>query len=223
VADLVKLTGIRKTFMVGARSVPVLQGIDLCISRGEFVAVMGASGSGKSTLLHILGCLDRPTEGTCLIEDQNTTHISDRQLSHIRARKIGFVFQTFNLLHQLTVFENVELSFHYAAEEVPDAREKALQAIVQVGLMHRIGHKPPELSGGEMQRAAIARAICKGPSILLADEPTGSLDSQTGRDILDIFQRLHAEGATIVMVTHDPAIASRAGRIITVKDGSLVA
>ena len=183
---------------------------------------MGPSGSGKSTLLYILGCLARPTSGEYFLESRSVSQASDKELSHIRANQMGFVFQTFNLLPQLNVFENVELPFLYASKKSIRSEDEVARAIEQVGLIDRIHHKPNELSGGEMQRVAIARALAIGPSLILADEPTGNLDSRNSNEILDIFQDLHKDGATIVMVTHDDEVASRAQRVMTLKDGELI-
>jgi putative ABC transport system ATP-binding protein len=183
---------------------------------------MGASGSGKSTLLYILGCLDRPTNGTYFLDGQDVSHTTDRELSHIRANRIGFIFQTFNLLPQLNIYENVEVPFLYGSFDGEEIEERVIRAIRQVGLLNRLKHRPSELSGGEMQRVAIARAICMEPVLILADEPTGNLDSQTGLDILKIFEELHDHGATILMVTHAREVATFAGRKLTLRDGQFI-
>lgn len=216
---LVDVSGIHKHFRIGSTTIAVLKGIDLRLNGGAFVAIMGTSGSGKSTLLNILGCLDRPTSGTYLFAGQDTGALSDRQRSHVRARSVGFIFQNFHLLPQLDVYENVELPFQYSDDDDATIREKVMKAVAQVGMTERLRHRPSELSGGEMQRVAIARAIATSPALLLADEPTGNLDSQTGRDILGIFKDLHREGATIVLVTHDREIAAYAQTAILLKDG----
>lgn len=216
---LVDILGVHKQFSIGSTTIPVLKGIDLRLNGGAFVAIMGASGSGKSTLLNILGCLDRPTSGSYLFAGKDTGALSDRQRSHVRARSVGFIFQNFHLLPQLDVYENVELPFQYSDDDDATIREKVMKAVAQVGMTERLRHRPSELSGGEMQRVAIARAIVTSPALLLADEPTGNLDSQTGRDILGIFKDLHREGATIVLVTHDREIAAYAQTAILLKDG----
>jgi putative ABC transport system ATP-binding protein len=216
---LIEASNLCKNFVLGSRTIEVLKGIDLFVQGGEFVAIMGASGSGKSTLLHILGCLDRPTSGAYLFAGRDTGVLSDRQRSHVRARSVGFIFQNYHLLPQLDVFENVELPFQYSDDEDRIVKEKVGKAIAQVGMTGRLGHRPSELSGGEMQRVAIARAIVTSPTLLLADEPTGNLDSRTGGDILGIFEDLHRSGATIILVTHDRDVAAHAQKVIVLKDG----
>ncbi len=220
---MIKASNICKNFVIGSTTIEVLKGIDLFIEGGEFVAIMGTSGSGKSTLLHILGCLDRPTSGAYLFAGQDTGTLSDRQRSRVRAKSVGFIFQNFHLLPQLDVFENVELPFQYSDDDDEIIKGKVVEAISQVGMSERLGHRPAELSGGEMQRVAIARAIVTSPTLLLADEPTGNLDSQTGRDILGIFQNLHKNGATIILVTHDRDVAAYAQKVIMLKDGRFTA
>ena len=219
---LVELIDISKSYPSGPERLPVLQHLDLRVVQGEFIAVMGPSGSGKSTMLHILGCLDRPDTGMYRLDGRNMLAATDSELSHIRARQIGFVFQTFNLIHNLSVRENVELPFLYGAGVNGGSAAKILAAIEQVGLSDRIGHKPFQLSGGEMQRAAIARAIAADPAIILADEPTGNLDSATGQEILDLFETLNTAGATSVMVTHNKEVAARAGRVVRLHDGRFI-
>ena len=218
---LVHQTKIFKSYAIGPFTVPVLKNVDFIVENGEFVAVMGPSGSGKSTLLHILGCLDRPDSGSHLLEGRNMLDATDSELSHTRAHHIGFVFQTFNLIHHLDVFENVELPFLYASGKNGDATSRVEKAIAQVGLSDRITHKPYQLSGGEMQRAAIARAVAIDPKLILADEPTGNLDSATGREILRLFQDLNSRGATIVMVTHDENVAAYAQKVVILNDGGI--
>jgi len=219
--DLIILKQIVKQYQMGTVHIPVLQGIDLTIRQNDFIAIMGASGSGKSTLLHIIGCLDRPTSGTYLLDGKSMADVSDRESSRIRATLIGFVFQKFNLIPTLNVIENVELPFLYSDIDVHIANKQASEAIKRVGLEDRIYHKPSELSGGEMQRAAIARAVAIHPKIILADEPTGNLDSKTGREILRLFEEFHNHGAAIIMVTHDKEVASFAKTIIYMKDGKI--
>jgi ABC-type lipoprotein export system ATPase subunit len=219
---LIAAAGIGKKYCIGSTFIQVLSGIDLYVEKGEFVAVMGPSGSGKSTLLHILGCLDCPTSGSYRLDNEDVLNASDRVLSRIRANHIGFVFQTFNLVPALNLFENVELPFLYSSVESRTARQRIIDAVKQVGLEDRMGHKPSELSGGEMQRVAIARALAIQPKLILADEPTGNLDSGTSWEILDLFRDLHSRGATIVMVTHDREVASCAQKRIILKDGKIV-
>ena len=214
------MTNIFKSYPVGPLTVSVLKNVDLIVKNGDFVAVMGPSGSGKSTLLYILGCLDRPDSGSYFLKDRNMLDATDSELSHARAHHIGFVFQTFNLIHSLDVFENVELPFLYSAEKNGDCRSRIEKAIEQVGLTDRITHKPYQLSGGEMQRAAIARAVAADPKLILADEPTGNLDSATSHEILRLFQTLNASGSTSVVVTHDQNVAAYARRVINLNDGS---
>jgi putative ABC transport system ATP-binding protein len=213
------MQGISKQYRTGTKSVPVLNEIDLQVASGEFVAVMGPSGSGKSTLLHLLGCLDRPSAGVYLLDGRAVADASDRELSHLRSRQIGFVFQTFHLLPDLNVRENVELPFLYGPVWPSNPTESALAAIEKVGLGHRADHLPAELSGGEMQRVAIARALAVAPKMILADEPTGNLDSETGREIIALFQALNQAGTTIVMVTHDRNVAAGADHVRVLKDG----
>ncbi len=219
---LIRATKIYKEFNIGSSTLKVLENINLTIKHGEFIAIMGPSGSGKTTLLYTLGCLERPTTGDYFFNDLNIINASDKELSHIRANNIGFIFQTFNLSPALNVYENIEAPFLYRSLDSSRIKEMIMNSIAQVGLMKRIKHKPYELSGGEMQRVAIARAICADPALLLADEPTGNLDSHNGMEILDIFKKLHAKGSTIVLVTHDHDVASFADRIIHLKDGKLI-
>lgn len=219
---MIELKDIEKIYQRGSASVPVLRKIDLLVEKGDFVAVTGPSGSGKSTLLHIMGCLCLPTAGVYRLDGTDVSAASDRQLSRFRARHIGFVFQTFNLIPELNVSENAAIPFLYADTDRKKARTRVRQAVEQVGLSHRINHRPWELSGGEMQRVAIARALVMKPKLILADEPTGNLDSETGRDILELFVNLRAGGATIVMITHDREVASRARRIVSLRDGQII-
>ncbi len=220
--DIIRTENIVKDYILGKIKVRALNGIDLQIQKSEFVAIMGPSGSGKSTLMHIIGCLDRATEGTYYLDDVLVSKMPKSSLAAIRNRKIGFVFQSFNLLPHLNILKNVELPLMYGGLSHRKRLARAKEVLQSVGLGDRLKHKPGELSGGERQRVAIARAIVNDPSILLADEPTGNLDSQSGGDILEIFQDLHSQGNTVIMVTHDQAIASRAQRIIKIIDGKIV-
>jgi ABC-type lipoprotein export system ATPase subunit len=218
-APVIRLENVSRAYP-GRISVEALSGIDLVVEAGEFLAIMGPSGSGKSTLLHIMGCLDRPTSGHYLFRGREVSSLPDRDLAHIRNREIGFVFQAFNLLPEETALENVALPLVYSG--VNGKRKKAREALEQVGLGKRMTHRPGELSGGEQQRVAIARALVKRPSVLLADEPTGNLDTESGENVLASLGRLRDEGLTVVVITHDPEVASRAGRIVQLRDGSLV-
>ena len=214
---MIRLQDLTKAYPMGKRELKVLKGISLTIEKGELVAIMGASGSGKSTMLNVIGCLDIPTSGSYYLEDSEISRLSSKELAQIRAQKIGFVFQTFNLLPRLSALANVELGLRYAG--VSD-RKRAMDSLIKVGLSDRTHHRPTELSGGEQQRVAIARALVKNPPLILADEPTGNLDSSSGDEIISILTSLHAEqGITLVMITHDPAIAHHCHRIIHIKDG----
>ncbi|MBX3378281.1 MAG: ABC transporter ATP-binding protein [Phycisphaeraceae bacterium] len=216
-----ELRQLRKTYYKpdGTVMVEALRGVDVSIERGEYVAIMGASGSGKSTLMNILGCLDRPTGGNYLLDGRDIGTMDDEELSEFRGRTIGFVFQAFNLIPAETIEENVAVPLFYQGVHKHERRKRAVEALSLVGLGDRLGHRPRELSGGQQQRVAIARALVTRPVILLADEPTGNLDSATGRAILDTFDQLHAGGMTIIMVTHDPATAARCHRVVRLKDG----
>jgi len=216
-----ELIGVRKTYYKpdGSIMVEALRGVDLTIRRGEYVAIMGASGSGKSTLMNVLGCLDQPTEGRYHLAGKDVQSMTDEELSDFRGRTVGFIFQAFNLIPQLTLEDNVEVPLVYQRVPKADRRRRALEAMALVGLADRVGHRPRELSGGQQQRAAIARALVTRPVILMADEPTGNLDSATGEAILRVFEDLHAQGMTIIMVTHDDNIADRCERIVRLKDG----
>jgi putative ABC transport system ATP-binding protein len=218
---LIEMRGIHKTYRMGATWVHALAGIDLDIERGESVAIMGPSGSGKSTLMNILGCLDRPTEGKYVLDGEEVEGLDKDRLAVIRNRKIGFVFQTFNLLARISSLENVTLPLHYSGTR--DRRGRAEQALARVGMADRAEHKPTELSGGEQQRVAIARALVTSPDIVLADEPTGNLDSRTGGEIMRVFSGLNDEGVTVVLVTHDGIVGACARRIVRMHDGLIVA
>ena len=219
--NVVTLTGVKKLYKMGSEIVAALNGVDLRIDQGEFVALMGPSGSGKSTLMNILGCLDRPTEGSYKLLSQEVSHLSDDELAAIRNKTIGFVFQNFNLLPKLTSLENVALPAVYAGIKASQRLEMAKEALEKVSLADRAEHLPSELSGGQRQRVAIARAIAMKPSIIMADEPTGNLDTKSTGEIMGIFRDLHAGGSTIILVTHEPDIAQAADRQILVKDGKI--
>ena len=208
-----------KTYVMGESEVRALCGVSLNIDRNEYVAIMGPSGSGKSTLMHLIGCLDTPTSGTYLLEGQSVSEMSDDELADIRNRQIGFVFQTFNLLPRADVLHNVELPLVYAGISRGERRKRAEAAIARVGLADRAHHRPNELSGGQQQRVAVARALVGKPSIILADEPTGNLDSKTGAEIMQMFDELHASGQTIILITHEDEIAAHARRTIRLRDG----
>ena len=206
---------------MGEQLVPALAGVDFRIGKGEFVAIMGPSGSGKSTLMNLLGCLDLPTSGVYRLENLDIQDLNPNQLAEVRNRRIGFVFQSFNLLPRATALENTELPLLYG--RVSNSREIALEALKRVGLAHRFKHKPTELSGGERQRVAIARALVNRPAIILADEPTGNLDSATGKEIMDLFQELNREAVTLILVTHEQEVAQQTRRVIQMKDGEIIA
>jgi putative ABC transport system ATP-binding protein len=218
---LISVRNLTKLYRMGDSIVRALDGVDLDVERGEFVAIIGPSGSGKSTMMHLLGCLDRPTQGRYVFDGQDVGRLSDRELAAIRNRSIGFVFQTFNLINRTTALDNVAVPLFYARKA--NARAPSRVALERVGLEHRGHHRPGELSGGERQRVAIARAIVNNPLLLLADEPTGNLDTRTGEQIVEIFQALNRQGVTIIIVTHEPDIAVQARRIVTMRDGRIVA
>ncbi|MCB0481240.1 MAG: ABC transporter ATP-binding protein [Flavobacteriales bacterium] len=216
---MIKTTSLTRHFMVGKELVQALRGIDLVIDKGEYVALMGTSGSGKSTLMNILGCLDTPTSGEYILNNTNVSTLLDDQLAEIRNKEIGFVFQTFNLLPRYTALDNVALPLIYAGIPKKERSEKAAQVLQMVGLGDRMTHQPNELSGGQRQRVAVARALINNPAIILADEPTGNLDSKTSHEIMDLFADIHSRGNTVIMVTHEEDIAARTQRIVRLKDG----
>jgi putative ABC transport system ATP-binding protein len=218
---LVQLEDVHRTYPMGGTELHALRGVSLSVGRGEYLAVIGASGSGKSTLMHIAGCLDRPSSGRCRIDGTWVHELPDEELSRLRNRKMGFVFQSFFLIAQLSVQENVEVPLVYAGVERERRSELARRMLGRVGLAHRLDHRPNELSGGECQRVAIARALVTQPDLLLADEPTGNLDRRTGEEITAILEELHAEGVTVVVVTHDVTKARRAQRVIQMQDGRI--
>jgi putative ABC transport system ATP-binding protein len=220
--EVVRLTGVTKVYQMGEETVHALRGVSLTVARGEFVAIMGSSGSGKSTCMHILGCLDRPTSGSYALDGEAVQDLGKDQLADIRNRKLGFVFQGFNLLSRTSALENVELPLVYGRVPADMRRARALEALDMVGLAERAGHLSNQLSGGQQQRVAIARALAGSPALILADEPTGNLDSHMSAEIMDIFTRLNSQGITIIMVTHEPDIAAYASRQITFLDGCIV-
>jgi len=219
---VLELRGVSKSYGEGDACLQVLFDVDLAVGQGEFVAIQGPSGSGKSTLLNLLGCLDRPTGGAYFLDGEDVAMFSDTRLSQVRNRNIGFIFQSFNLIPQLTVFENIEVPLLYGPDPVRTHVERCRSLLDAVGLSHRLTHRPPQLSGGERQRVAIARALVNDPVVLLADEPTGNLDSKTGADVLALMEKVHAQGRTIVMITHDPNVAARAQRQVHIQDGRIV-
>jgi putative ABC transport system ATP-binding protein len=218
---MIELEDIEKTYVAGSVETHVLKGISFRIEAGEFVAIMGASGTGKSTLMNILGCLDKPTAGHYRLDDTDMVNLDDDALSHLRNRKIGFVFQQFHLLDRTSAVQNVMLPLIYKDRYPEEAENLAEKALAAVGLTDRMSYRPSQLSGGQQQRVAIARALITSPGILLADEPTGNLDSTSGAEVMAIFQRLHGEGRTIILVTHDMAVAEHANRVIVMKDGTV--
>ncbi len=221
--SLIEARDLAKTYRLGQVDVQALRGVDADVAAGEYIAITGPSGSGKSTLMHILGCLDSPTAGTYRLDGEDVSALSGKRLAQVRNRKVGFVFQTFNLMPRLTVEENVALPLKYRGGVTRgERRARALKLLERLGLSPRVGHRPDELSGGERQRVAIARALVGEPAILMADEPTGNLDSQAGSEVLKTFAELHAAGHTIVLVTHDPGVAARAQRVIHMSDGRVV-
>ena len=221
--NLVELRDVYKIYGEGRESeVRALDGVSLTIGKGEFVAVVGQSGSGKSTMMNVLGCLDIPTRGTYLLGGTDVRELTDKELSHIRNKQIGFIFQQYNLIQSLTVLENVELPLIYQGVNADDRRDMALEALARVGLANRIKHRPVEMSGGQQQRVAIARAIATKPPIIMADEPTGALDSHTAQEVLKFLQELNKEGSTVILITHDNGIAATARRVVRLADGRII-
>jgi putative ABC transport system ATP-binding protein len=218
---IIELADVHKTYATGAAEVHALRGVSLAIHQGEYVAVMGPSGSGKSTLMHILGCLDVPSAGAYWLAGTDVSGMTEMELAQVRNRRIGFVFQQFNLLPSLSALRNVELPLCYAGVSRADRQVRALAALERVGLADRVEHRPGELSGGQQQRVAVARALVTDPALILADEPTGNLDSRSTEDVLSLFEELRAAGRTIVLITHEPTVAAAAGRIVRIRDGQL--
>ncbi|MEO1591822.1 MAG: ABC transporter ATP-binding protein [Cyanobacteria bacterium J06632_22] len=221
-SHLIKLQNLSKTYGIGDLQVYALKSVDLTVEGGEYCAIMGPSGSGKSTIMNMIGCLDRPTQGNYWLDEIEISHLSARQLAGIRNRQLGFIFQQFHLLQQLTAVENVVLPMIYAGVPADERKSRAIAALQRVGLGDRLENRPNQLSGGQQQRVAIARAIVNQPKLLLADEPTGALDTQMSQEIMDIFAELNQQGMTLVMVTHDPEVAQRCRRTITFRDGSVL-
>src|SRR5262245_52326051 len=218
---IIEMTDVRKTYASGALEVEALRGVSLVIGQGEYVAVIGPSGSGKSTLMHIIGCLDLPTSGDYMLAGGRVIELSEVHLADIRNRRIGFVFQQFNLLPSMTALRNVELPLAYAGVSTADRRARAEEALARVGLSDRLKHRPAELGGGQPQRVAVARALVTDPALILADEPTGNLDATSSADVLDLFDELHAMGRTILLITHEAEVARRATRSVFIRDGQL--
>ena len=219
---LIEIKDMYKIYEMGSEEVHALDGVDLTIEEKEFVAIVGPSGSGKSTLMNMIGCLDTPTAGTYLLDGEDISSFSDRRLARVRNQKIGFIFQQFNLFKKLTAYENVERPAKYSGISRQERRTRALEAIEKVGLTDRMHHKPAELSGGQQQRVAIARSLVNRPPVLLADEPTGNLDSKSSREIIDMIRQLHRAGNTIILITHDPGIAEQADRVLNIRDGRII-
>lgn len=219
---MINIENLNKIYQTGSISVHALKNVNLTINKGEFVGIMGPSGSGKSTFMNILGCLDRASSGIYILDDKKIEDLTDNELAEIRNEKIGFVFQSFNLLPRTSAYKNVELPMIYKKVSRQERHEKTLEALKKVGLEERIDHKPNELSGGQRQRVAIARALVNEPAIILADEPTGNLDTKSGDEVMEIFKNLNQQGATIILVTHEPEIAQQTKRIVTFRDGEII-
>ncbi|MFJ7557535.1 ABC transporter ATP-binding protein [Bacillus thuringiensis] len=219
---MINLQGITKSFQNGAESIQILHGIDVTLNQGDFASIMGPSGSGKSTLMNIIGCLDKPTTGTYELAGQNISNMSETELAYVRNKEIGFVFQNFMLLPRLTALQNVELPLIYAGVDKKERQERSLAALMKVGLANHATHMPNELSGGQKQRVAVARAIVNNPKFILADEPTGALDTKTSEQIVNLFYELNKQGSTIIMITHDREIGEAATRQIVIRDGNVV-
>ena len=217
--SLIKVKNLKKKYFLGSQSVDALRGLNFEINHGEFLSIMGPSGSGKTTLMNIIGCLDTPSSGEYILDNNKVQELDDNELANIRNKKIGFVFQSFNLLSRNNALNNVMLPLSYAGFSTANAKKRASEVLSMVGLDDRVDHKPSELSGGQQQRVAIARALVNNPSIIFADEPTGNLDSQTGEEILDLFKKLNRNGQTIIIITHEKNISDQTNRIITIKDG----
>ncbi|PKQ24186.1 MAG: ABC transporter [Actinobacteria bacterium HGW-Actinobacteria-5] len=218
---MLHMTGVRKTYSTGVVEVEALRGINLDVDEGEYLAIMGPSGSGKSTLMHIIGCLDVPSAGTYLLDGTDVSSMSEKQLADVRNKKIGFVFQQFNLLASLTALRNVELPMVYAGVPASERKDRAMEALEKVGLAQRVQHRPGELSGGQQQRVSVARALVTNPALILADEPTGNLDSHSTKEILELFEELNEAGRTIVIITHEPDVGERARHLVHIYDGLL--
>ena len=220
-SPIVQFDNVRKTYQMGPNTVEALRGVSFGIEAGDYISIMGPSGCGKSTLLNLLGCLDRPTTGHYLLGGQDVSGMDDDALSAVRGTRLGFIFQSYNLIQQLTVVENIEIPLYYQDRSEDECRERAGKLAARVGLANRLDHKPFELSGGQQQRVAIARALVNDPLVILADEPTGNLDSASGVEILKVFDELNAQGKTLILVTHDPSVGKRARRTIRLKDGHI--
>ncbi|HEX4822887.1 MAG TPA: ABC transporter ATP-binding protein [Candidatus Polarisedimenticolaceae bacterium] len=221
-ADVIAMAGIRKVYDTGKVRVEALKGVDLRIGTGEFVAIVGPSGSGKSTLMNLVGCLDTPSGGTYLLRGKEVAGLDKNELARIRNERVGFVFQNFNLLPQITAFENVEMPLMFGGVARKERKERVRALLDKVGLSERMEHRPTELSGGQMQRVAVARALAMNPDIVLADEPTGNLDTSSGGDVMSLFEELWHQGRTLIVITHDQALARRAGRVVEIRDGAIV-
>jgi putative ABC transport system ATP-binding protein len=221
-ADVIAMSGIKKIYDTGKVRVEALKGIDLRVGTGEFVAIVGPSGSGKSTLMNLVGCLDTPSDGTYLLRGKEVAGLDKNDLARIRNERVGFVFQNFNLLPQITAFENVEMPLMFGGVPRKERKERVTALLEKVGLGDRMEHRPTELSGGQMQRVAVARALSMNPDIVLADEPTGNLDTSSGGDVMSLFEELWRQGRTLIVITHDQALARRAGRVVEIRDGAIV-